>query len=111
MCIHLQTRLCKHCKQLPSVKWEMDLMLQLIMLCCISHRFVGAAGVKVRGKVQLFFSAGGSMASPCWRVPARQAHVSSLRPGPAFAPGCYLEMESVIAYELIEKKKGKLIMK
>lgn len=30
--------LCKHSKQLPSVKWEMDLMLQVLMLCCISHK-------------------------------------------------------------------------
>lgn len=51
------------------------------------------------------------MASPCQRAPVRQANVSCLRPGPGFAPGSCLEIESVIVYELIEKKKGKLIMK
>lgn len=105
------TCLCKHREQLPSVKWEMDLMLQVIMLCCITHKVFGAAGLKVRGKVQFLFSAGGPMASPYCRAAVRQVNVSCLRPGPGFAAGCCLEMESVIVYELIEKKKGKLIMK
>lgn len=51
------------------------------------------------------------MASSCWIASVRQVHVSCLRPDPGFYYGCCLEVEGVIVYELIRKKKGKLIMK
>lgn len=63
------------------------------------------------GHVRLFPSAGGSVASSCWRTPVRQVHVSRLRPDLGFAWGRCLEVEGIIVYELIGRKKGKLIMK
>lgn len=54
MCIHLWTRLCKRCKQLPSVKWEGDLMLQVIMLCCISCKVCWSSRGEGEGAVVLF---------------------------------------------------------
>lgn len=51
------------------------------------------------------------MASSCWRTPVRQVHVSRLRPDLGFAWGRCLEVEGIIVYELIGRKKGKLIMK
>lgn len=49
------TRLCKHCEQLPSVKWEMDLMLQVIMLCCISHKVCREGRVEGEKEGAIFF--------------------------------------------------------
>lgn len=54
MCVHLRTCLCKRCKQLPSVKWEEDLMLQVIMLCCISHKVCWSSRGEGEGAVVLF---------------------------------------------------------
>jgi len=51
------------------------------------------------------------MASLRWIAPVRQVHASCLRPDSDFARRCCLEVEGIIVYQLIRRKKGKLVMK
>lgn len=63
------------------------------------------------GNVRLIPSAGGCVASSCWRTSVREVDVSLLRPDPGFGQGRCLEVEGIIVYALIGREKAKSIMK
>lgn len=65
-------------------------------------------GIRVVEYVWVFHSAGGPTISSSWRAPVRHRHVSHLRPEAGFAWGHCIEVEGIMAYELIGKKKRQI---